>query len=93
MGKGNTAKGVKPADKPAKAPAPAKPAADKAPKKTGTGKVSDELRQAIKDLGGDDSDLDLIAGVDNDDAADDFDSASKSAALDEVGGAAAWRRS
>ncbi|KAL7425204.1 RNA-binding ribosome biosynthesis protein mak21 [Cryptotrichosporon argae] len=29
--------------------------------------VSDALRQAVKDLGGDDADLDLIAGVDSDD--------------------------
>lgn len=28
--------------------------------------VSDELRQAVKDLGGDDDDLDLIAGIDGD---------------------------
>ena len=32
----------------------------------GKAKVSDELRQAVKDLGGDDEDLDLIAGVDSD---------------------------
>lgn len=32
-------------------------------------KVSDELRQAVKDLGGDDEDLDLIAGVDSEDEA------------------------
>ena len=29
-------------------------------------KISDELRQAVKDLGGDDDDLDLIEGVDSD---------------------------
>ncbi|RXK37999.1 ribosome biogenesis protein MAK21 [Tremella mesenterica] len=32
----------------------------------GKSKISDELRQAVKDLGGDDSDLELIAGVDED---------------------------
>lgn len=29
--------------------------------------VSDQLRQAVKDLGGDDDDLDLIAGIDESD--------------------------
>lgn len=32
--------------------------------------VSDELRQAVKDLGGDDDDLDLIAGIDSDEEQD-----------------------
>ncbi len=30
------------------------------------GGISDQLRQAVKDLGGDDSDLELIQGVDDD---------------------------
>lgn len=34
-------------------------------------KVSDELRQAVKDLGGDEEDLELIAGVDSDDETED----------------------
>jgi ribosome biogenesis protein MAK21 len=60
MGKGKnpTSKAQKPS-----APATAAPAA-------GAGKkanVSDAFLQAIKDLGGDDSDLDLINGVDDDD--------------------------
>lgn len=29
--------------------------------------ISEALRQAVKDLGGDDEDLDLIAGIDSDD--------------------------
>lgn len=29
-------------------------------------KISDALRQAVKDLGGDDDDLELIAGIDSD---------------------------
>ena len=33
--------------------------------------VSEELRQAVKDLGGDDDDLDLIAGIDSDEEQDD----------------------
>ncbi|GMK56607.1 hypothetical protein CspeluHIS016_0304470 [Cutaneotrichosporon spelunceum] len=36
--------------------------------KSTRGGISDELRQAVADLGGDDEDLELIAGVDNDDA-------------------------
>jgi ribosome biogenesis protein MAK21 len=32
--------------------------------------VSEELRQAVKDLGGDDDDLDLIAGIDSDEEQD-----------------------
>ena len=32
--------------------------------------VSDELRQAVKDLGGDEDDLELIAGIDEDDGPD-----------------------
>ena len=31
-----------------------------------TSKVSDELRQAVKDLGGDDEDLELMEGIDED---------------------------
>ncbi|ORY34646.1 CBF/Mak21 family-domain-containing protein [Naematelia encephala] len=37
----------------------------------GKSKISDALRQAVKDLGGDDDDLDLIAGVDSDEEEDD----------------------
>lgn len=32
--------------------------------------VSEELRQAVKDLGGDDDDLELIAGIDSDEEQD-----------------------
>lgn len=42
--------------------------------------VSDSLRQAVKELGGDDDDLDLIAGVDSDDEG----AADKSTNVDEV---------
>lgn len=44
--------------------------------------ISEELRQAVADLGGDDEDLELIAGVDNDDADEVI--AVKGAAMDEV---------
>jgi len=57
MGKGNASK--------PKGSKGAKPALKDASAKTAA--ASDALRQAIKDLGGDDSDLDLIAGVDSDD--------------------------
>lgn len=40
---------------------------EKAASKAG---VSDALRQAVKDLGGDDGDLELIAGVDDDEEGD-----------------------
>lgn len=46
--------------------------------------VSDELRQAVADLGGDDEDLDLIAGVDNDDG-DEIIASTNPKAMDEVG--------
>lgn len=51
------------------------PAADSAsstkPANKGKAKqVSEELRQAVKDLGGDDEDLDLIAGIDSDEEQD-----------------------
>lgn len=36
--------------------------------------VSDALRQAVQDLGGDDEDLDLIAGIDDSENEDEFDS-------------------
>ncbi|TXT12976.1 hypothetical protein VHUM_01377 [Vanrija humicola] len=52
------------------AKAPKQSAKPAAPTTKG-GKISDELRQAIKDLGGDEEDIELIAGVDNDDAEDD----------------------
>lgn len=52
----------------------------KAGKASGELDVSDALRQAVKDLGGDDDDLDLIAGVDSDDESP-ADNASK---IDEV---------
>jgi hypothetical protein len=56
-----------------KAPAPqpaqaGRSAQSKASAKPGQSKISDELRQAVKDLGGDDEDLELIAGVDEDEA-------------------------
>ena len=34
------------------------------PLKPSSNKISDELRQAVKDLGGDEEDLDLIEGID-----------------------------
>jgi ribosome biogenesis protein MAK21 len=46
---------------------PASTAAATAPATKSRAGASDALRQAIKDLGGDDSDLDLIAGIDSDD--------------------------
>jgi ribosome biogenesis protein MAK21 len=56
------------------------------PRKSFEGKaragISDELRQAVADLGGDEDDLDLIAGVDNDDGEEVI--ASKGKAADEV---------
>ncbi len=56
------------------------------PRKSFEGKaragISDELRQAVVDLGGDEDDLDLIAGVDNDDG--DEVTAGKGKAADEV---------
>ena len=36
--------------------------------------VSEALRQAVKDLGGDDDDLDLIAGIDDSENEDEFES-------------------
>jgi ribosome biogenesis protein MAK21 len=39
-------------------------------KNEGKSKISDELRQAVMDLGGDDEDLNLIAGVEDDDEGD-----------------------
>lgn len=88
MGKGKAStsshkgasKGPKPSAKPA------------APKSKG-GKISDELRQAVKDLGGDEEDIALIAGVDNDDEADDVPASKGGAKTDEVSGLAcsgAW---
>ncbi|KAL1412536.1 RNA-binding ribosome biosynthesis protein mak21 [Vanrija albida] len=57
----------------------AKPAAPK----TKGGKISDELRQAVKDLGGDEDDIALIAGVDNDDEEDNVPAAKGGAKTDE----------
>jgi len=37
------------------------------PKKSQSSKISDELRKAVKDLGGDEEDLELIEGIDEDD--------------------------
>lgn len=45
------------------------PADDKKPRH-----VSDALRQAVQDLGGDDEDLDLIAGIDDSENEDEFES-------------------
>lgn len=39
--------------------------------------VSEALRQAVKDLGGDDDDLDLIAGIDDSENEDEFESTKK----------------
>jgi hypothetical protein len=47
-------------------PVPAPNPASKAGSSTKGSKISDELRQAVKDLGGDDDDLDLIDGIDSD---------------------------
>lgn len=71
MGKGNKA-----------APQKSAPKAGK-PAKASTSKISDELRKAVKDLGGDDSDLELIAGVDSDDESPQ--EASKGNGMSEVG--------
>jgi ribosome biogenesis protein MAK21 len=54
--------------------------------------VSDALRQAVKDLGGDDEDLDLIAGIDDSENEDEFESSKKGKkaqddSVDEVGDA------
>ena len=47
--------------------------------------ISDELRQAVKDLGGDEEDLKLIAGIDEDDESEGIPSIKgKSKASDEV---------
>ena len=51
-----------------KAQAGSAAAADKSQNK-GQANISDQLRQAVKDLGGDDDDLELIQGVDSDDEA------------------------
>lgn len=72
MAKGKS-KGTFKADKPQK---PAK--AGKPVTKTDN---NDALRQAVQELGGDDDDLDLIAGVDSDDEAA---PANKSGNIDEV---------
>jgi len=40
------------------------------PQKASTANVSDELRQAVMDLGGDEEDLELIAGIDSDEEED-----------------------
>lgn len=62
-----------------KADKPQKPAkSGKPPSKGGS---NDALRQAVTELGGDDDDLELIAGVDSDDEAT---PANKSGAVDEV---------
>ena len=56
------------------------PSAEETPKPDIKGKskqVNDELRQAVKDLGGDDDDLDLIAGIDSDEEQDTSASSSK----------------
>jgi ribosome biogenesis protein MAK21 len=63
--KGSQAKAAAPAPQPAQA---GKSYQGKPSAKPGQSKISDELRQAVKDLGGDDEDLELIAGVDEDEA-------------------------
>lgn len=63
-----------------KAQKPQRPA--KAGKPASKTDNNDSLRQAVKELGGDDDDLELIAGVDSDDEAA---AANKSANVDEVG--------
>jgi len=55
-------KGTKQAGQPASTSA----ASVKAGPSTQGSKISDELRQAVKDLGGDEDDLDLIEGIDSD---------------------------
>lgn len=60
MAKGKS-KATSKADKPQKPVRAGKPAAKN--------NDNDTLRQAVKELGGDDDDLDLIAGVDSDDEA------------------------
>lgn len=49
---------------------PEKPEPEKPDIKGKSKQVSEELRQAVKDLGGDDDDLDLIAGIDSDEEQD-----------------------
>jgi ribosome biogenesis protein MAK21 len=46
--------------------------------------VSEALRQAVKDLGGDDDDLDLIAGIDDSENEDEFESKKGKKAEDTV---------
>lgn len=53
--------------------------------KGGRATISDELRQAVADLGGDDEDLDLIAGVDNDEGDEPIVSSKPGQAMNEVG--------
>lgn len=50
-------------------------------------KVSDQLRQAVKDLGGDEDDLDLIEGIDsdNEDASTPVKQKGNEKSMDEVG--------
>lgn len=62
MAKGKAAKAGKPAQDKGRRSSTTEVVA-KASEKKG---VSDALRQAVADLGGDDSDLELIAGVDDD---------------------------
>jgi hypothetical protein len=67
----------RPSSKRGRKPPPGQSSAEKtktAPKATGsapaptsTRKINDKLRQAVKDLGGDDEDLALIEGIDTDD--------------------------
>lgn len=70
------------APKPSAKPRASLPKAEQG--KTAPAGISDELRQAVADLGGDADDLELIAGVDNDDG-DEIIASTKPKAMDEVG--------
>ena len=60
--------------------------------KSKSSQISDKIRQAIKDLGGDDDDLELINGVDDDDEEPKNDTQQKGKSSDEVSGVNMFRR-
>jgi ribosome biogenesis protein MAK21 len=66
-----------------------KPAGTEGSKSGKHSQISEQLRQAVKDLGGDDDDLDLIEGIDDDDEGITAPTGSKGkgkdASMDEVG--------